>query len=228
MTVNIKEQELLYKVFDYYSKKSYNSYDFEKVKKIQISDSFDKRMQRLIKQRRKPYFRLINTAAKRVACIIAALIIAATCTVLSVDALREGVKNFFLRTYEKFSTLSFSTDDDAGPAKIEEYHIPTYIPEGYKIIKSEKCRTIYYVSYKNDNGTEIYYSQQCAYGNEMLIDTEDAVTEEINGGLFTFKEEKNRSAFYRNDGKYIYEVIVYGDITREEVLKIADSIKAEA
>ncbi len=225
MTVNIKkEQELLYKIFDYYSKETYNNYDFEEAEKTQIPESFDKKIQQLIKQRRKPYFYLINTVAKRVACVIVALLIAATCTVLSVDALREGVKNFFVEIYEKFSTACFSTDTDA-PDNIEVYYTPSFIPDGYEVSEVRRDNNAYRVMYKNDDGNEIIYKQLTALGRETLINTEDGEMEKYGDGMYVYLKSFQRRKYYWNDGKYIYCVVANDSIPKEELLKIADSIK---
>ena len=53
-----------------------------------FSSKFEKRMSRLIKQRRKPYYRFINTAGKRVAVIALAFLTISFTTVMSVEALR--------------------------------------------------------------------------------------------------------------------------------------------
>lgn len=226
MTLTVKEKELLYKALDLYSQECFKAYDFEKDSKLQFSEEFEEKMQRLIRRQRKPYYRLINTAAKRVACIIAALLIAAAGTVLSVDALREGVKNFFVEAYEKFSKVYFEKNDNL-TNEIEVYYQPCYIPEGYKKSWSQKDKTSYYVTYTNEEGIEINYFQLCKSGAGINIDTEDAVTEEIGGGLFVHKEKANRSAFYFSDEKYFYEIVAYEGVSKEELIKIAESIKLQ-
>ena len=113
MTFTLKEKELLKSALHLYIQETVGQYDFVQNLDIKFSSEFEQKMERLIKQRKKPFYYLFNTVAKRVACIIAALIIAAVGTVLSVDALREGVENFFVEAYENFSRIIFQQDNDA-------------------------------------------------------------------------------------------------------------------
>lgn len=59
-------------------------------------------MNKLIHRQNKSYYKFINTAAKRVACVIAAIGITASVTVMSVDALRNAFFYFLMETFEKF------------------------------------------------------------------------------------------------------------------------------
>lgn len=106
MTFSASDKEKLKEAFGTYCEITANKYRFVNDLDIEFSAAFEQKMEKLIKREKKPYFYLINTAAKRVACIIAALIIAVAGTVLSVDALREGVKNFIVEVYEKFSSVT--------------------------------------------------------------------------------------------------------------------------
>ncbi|MGN1086218.1 MAG: hypothetical protein ACI4Q5_04200, partial [Porcipelethomonas sp.] len=54
-----------------------------------FSDSFNKKMKKLIKRQKKPYYKFINTAGKRAACIAVAALILSFSTIMGVDALRN-------------------------------------------------------------------------------------------------------------------------------------------
>lgn len=226
MMFTAKEQELLYKAFDLYSRECYEAYDFEKDSELQYSEEFEEKMQRLIRRHKKPYYRLINTAAKRVACIVAALLIAAAGTVLSVDALREGVKNFIVEVYEKFSRVTFQEDSDA-PDTIEEYYAPCFLPEGYELSEIDKETWIYSIEYKNENNNTIFYQQQCIGNEGEKIDTEDTVTEELDKGLYIWKSKVKTKTFTWSDGKYYYMISAHESISKDDIIKMADSLTAE-
>ena len=98
-----------------------------------FSADFEKKMQKLIKRRNKPYYKIINTVGKRVACIIVIVLIASSVTVLSVDALRNAVADFFVSIYEKFSTVQSADEDKSAPATIDDIYAITYNLDEYKI-----------------------------------------------------------------------------------------------
>ena len=78
---------------------------------ITFSAEFECKMQKLIKKESKPYFRLINTVGKRVACIVIAVLITLTSVTFGVKAIREAVIEFFVETFEKFSVVGFKDED---------------------------------------------------------------------------------------------------------------------
>lgn len=89
---NSNERNSLYEVFDAYSLKDFNEFDFNKAEKLEFSEEFEQKMQKLIKRRRKPTYYLFNTTLKKVACIAISIIIAFSGVLLSVDAIRQTVK----------------------------------------------------------------------------------------------------------------------------------------
>ena len=51
-----------------------------------FSDEFERNMKRLTARRKKPYFRMINTVQKRVACAAAIMLVGASAAIINVDA----------------------------------------------------------------------------------------------------------------------------------------------
>ena len=226
MTFTLKEKELLKSALHLYIQETAGQYDFVQNLDIKFSSEFEQKMERLIKRRRKPFYYLFNTAAKRVACIIAALIIAAVGTVLSVDALREGVKNFFVESYEKFSKIIFQQDNDV-PDTIEVYYQPSFIPEGYELSEIKKETWIYSIEYKNKHSKSIAFEQWPVLGGEATLNTEKGETEEIGNGLYVYQSRFEQRMYFWSDGKYQFSIHVHESISKEELLKIAESLKAE-
>ena len=114
----------------------------------EFSADFEKRMSKLVKRRRKPYFRMINTVGKRAACIALAVFIASATTVMSVDAFREAVFGFFMNIFSTHSDIT-AIDDDRHPDTIEDIYEITYDISGYDIYFEdcdEMSRTINYIN----------------------------------------------------------------------------------
>ncbi len=68
------------------------------------------------------------------ACIIIALFVIMTTTVMSVEALRVPVIRFIIETFEKFTSINFDLDSETIiPATIETKYEPEYITAGYNL-----------------------------------------------------------------------------------------------
>ena len=159
-------------------------YDETKMPEHEFSENFKKRMKKLIRSQKKPYYFMINTVGKRVASFIIALVLAFTTTVLSVKSLRESAWNFIVEVYEKWSILRIvdennnSTGDDEVPQLVVS--MPTYIPEGYMLIFENSDNISGMYKYKNPSGNTILYKQYWTdSGLQMMIDTERVETENI-------------------------------------------------
>ena len=226
MTFSLKEKELLKKALHLYVMETAGQYDFVSSLDITFSPEFEEKMERLIKRRRKPFYYLFNTAAKRVACIIAALIIAMVSTVLSVDALRNGVKNFFVEVYEKFSTVLFEKDSSS-PDTIEVYYSPSYIPDGYQLSEITKEASLGRIKFIDENGKEIIYTQSFVFSSGTDTNTEDGHTEEIGNGFYIYQDKFQQKMYFWSDTKYQFAIYAYDDISKDELLKMAGSLQPE-
>ncbi|MBP3599730.1 MAG: hypothetical protein J6J30_01470 [Clostridia bacterium] len=110
----------------------------------EFSPEFESKMEKLIKSQ-KGMRKLVNTAAKRAACVITAFLIAAFSTVFSVDALREpvveAVQSFFVNVKEYLSGTSADNIADHfsdGVTEIVATNLITSTPKEYKITDTEK------------------------------------------------------------------------------------------
>lgn len=224
MTYSKSEIKKLTTALEIYSQLTANKYKETEIQDVEFSSIFEKKMEKLINRQKKPYFYLINTVAKRIAIIIAVIIIALTSTVLSVDALREKIKNFVIETFDNFSIIS-QVEPSSNTDVIEEYYIPSYIPTGYEISQKTRGTNDSFILYKNNNGDIIYFTQINLNYKQAYIDTQDCIIEEIDNYLFIKKENANRTAMYFNDKNYYYEIVSFGSLPKEELLKMAESIK---
>ena len=80
----------------------------------EFSDEFARKMDKLIGRRKKPYYQMINTTSKRAACIFAVIFIAAFTTIMSVSALRNAFKDFFMSIFSDHSEISAYVDAISG------------------------------------------------------------------------------------------------------------------
>lgn len=223
-----QNRDVLYRAFDAYCQYYLSTLPSEEeLKNITFSFQFKEKMAKLVKSQKKPYYYMINTAAKRVACIIVAFIAVLTTLTFSVKALREPVVDFFLKTYRRFSIIFF--EEESIPqdynAGIETYYEPTYIPEGYVRNNQQKGFFTQCVKYTDTNGNSITFQQEIINPSDLYIDTEDAKTSYINDGKYFLIEKGIAKTIVWNDEKYVYILTVPSNLNEDEMLNIADSIK---
>lgn len=116
----------------------------------EFSESFERDMKRLVSQRKKPYFRMINTVGKRVACVAAVLLIGTFTTVMNVEAARSAIAEFFIGVYEKFSTFISADSDNEAPEKIEQLYEITCGLDGFVVNWEVTDDLVYNVTYLNE------------------------------------------------------------------------------
>lgn len=184
---NSKENiEILKHVFDEYSKQYVETLPSDDaLAHLTFSEEFEQKMRRIIKAEKNRYYYLVNTLAKRVACIVLAIILSFTTVTFSVDALREPFVEFVVEVYEKFTSLFFSKNTENQGS--EESFVfkpiePTYIPEGYKLESSDLFPTSFRCIYKDLSGNEINFLQKLKVDNLLNIDTENSNYQEITFG----------------------------------------------
>ena len=189
-----------------------------------FSPKFEKKMKKLINRRNKPYYKIINTAGKRTACAAVIVLIASSVTIMNVDALKNAFSDFFVNTYEKFSTVR-PVEDDASPTTLEEIYAITYNLNDFKIDcynENEYSRRIIYV--KDDN--VIYFSQYTKKMYNPDVNTEDAeiLTMDINGHeAIYFIDNNNYCNLIWDNGDYI--ISLGSNIDKNILIEMAKSVQ---
>lgn len=194
----------------------------EELEKITFTEKFEKKMQKLIKSQKKPYYNMTNSVGKRFACVIAAVIILFT-MMMSVSAIREPFIKFIVETFDKYSAIYFAEKPTQATKPFERI-IPEYIPDGFEITTDSNYDIYSFIEYKNETGNIFTLQQRYCDENHMLIDTENAQPQKI---LIN-----NEEAIYyeKSDTKYLvfakeeYCFILIGNLEKEEIIKIAESI----
>lgn len=190
-----------------------------------FSSGFERKMQKLIKRRKKPYYKIINTLGKRVACIAVIVLVASSVTVLSVDALRNAVADFFVSIYEKFSTVQSVDEDKPAPTTIEDIYAITYNLDGYKVLfenNNEFSRDITYVN----SDIIMEFSQYTKDMYNKNVNTEDAEisTTEINGTeAIIFLDNQNYYHIIINSDDYVFDI--GSNIGKDALIDIAESVQ---
>ncbi len=191
-----------------------------------FSPKFERKVRKLINRRRKPYFRMINTVGKRVACIALAVFIATATTVMSVGAFREAFIGFFINTFSDHSDLK-GVDDDQHPDTIEDIYEIGYDLSGYYVDFKSDYEHGHILKYKNKDTKSIIRLEQ--YTNSSLnlaINTEDAEITHIDmNGYDTiyYCDNHNYHVLIWDNGEYT--IIISSNLSKEETFEIAKSVR---
>jgi len=195
---------------------------------IHVSPAFERRMQRLIRAERRPYYRFANTSGKKAVLALAATFLLLVTMVFSVSAIREPVVRFFVKVYEKFSQVFYHQQEAQFPGILEVYYAPTWLPEGYSegvdqaIDIITECEQTYTCESKYD----IKFTQHTITSMLLRIDTEGVQIESVSvngreGFYYSNKEIQNLSW---SDGQYGFRIS--GPISQVDLLRVAESIQA--
>ena len=191
-----------------------------------FSEEFYIKKDKLIKRSRKPFYRLVNTAGKRAAVFILAIIVTLSTITLSVEALRTPFIEVMTSIYERFTGVSYEYDLKLRnyPKKIEDIYLPKQLPKGYALVKSEyhdvAINTIF------SNGThDLHFEQYTIVSTQITVDTESVEVEAltINGNEALFFHNRGINTLMWTDGYYGYSA--HGNLDKSELVKLVNLTK---
>lgn len=221
-----KENELIMnEAFEIFNKEYLNAFlSKEEPEKITFSANFEKRMRKLIKRQKRFYYNWTDTAGKRAAAIIMAILASMTVTTVSVGAVRDKVVELVITAHEKFSEIVFNNEDMNTGAAFERLE-PAYIPQGYQAVQSEFIENVSnIVIYEDGSGGSIMYDQYCSDAGALTVDNENTEYREITvnrlDGII-FEKHGHTNLIFGNEN-YVFSISA--TLSEEEVIKIAESI----
>lgn len=191
-----------------------------------FSEKFNRKINKLIKRQKKSYYKMINTVGKRVACIVLIILIASFSTIMSVDALRNAFKDFFIKVFFTHSEISIVDSAYSSlPNTIQNIYEITYDLNEYEIDYEDYTCISRSIVYKKDNIYIDYY--QCVKSEyDMGINTEKATisTIDVNGYEALYYLDKNG---YHNliwdNGEYV--LMIGSNIGKDALINIAKSVQ---
>lgn len=193
--------------------------------KIIPSEQFTKKMERMIHRRRRPYFKLFATGARRAACIIVIVLVLGTISVTQVDAFRIPLCKFLIDSFSK--TISVDNSSET-PEVINCYYEITEFPEDF--VPELQSSTLFMEStffhYANRNDPK----ESLLFGQCLLKDYKDV---EYSGEPenYTDSDGKEYLLLYTangvtavwNNGEYAFFLI--SDREKEDVLTVCRSLR---
>ena len=187
---------------------------------VEFSQRHQKEMEKLFKQmeeHRPPVF-----YAKRIAAAFVILAVIAVTSVMSVDAWRAKLLNFFFKPSETNTEVRYEEGASKGNTYSTDMVTLNYIPVGMQITEERKGKKD--VALIISKGEDFFKLRVARVESISFVDTEDKTTEKVsvNGA-----EAYLRSANEEHVLKWYLDEKAYtltGNLDKETLLKIAENI----
>lgn len=183
---------------------------------MSFSEKFIKKMNQLIANQKKSFWKYVNTAKKRVAVV---------CIVLfSVFLLAFGNEEVFAsmlqwckEVYEEYTYYFFKGNTTT---EITHKYQLTMVPEGFEVVQENDDNEWYIVTYENENGQTIIFKQNATEGYDYIMDNErlEWSTVIIDGKkIEVFMDSNDMGAMWTEDGYFMF--LYYSECKDIEIIK---------
>lgn len=188
-----------------------------------FSEGFHAKMDKLVKRRKKPYYRLVNTTFKRWAVTAAAVLLLCLAP-LSVKAVRKEAYDFIIRIFPDHSELSVDKTDNSYPKKImEEYYIPGL--EDWETHIWENNSQVIARDFTNGDNFIVFY--QCTIDHYVVEFEKDkfGMEEYVDeyGVGYLIEESEGGVSLIWNNGEYVF--LLSCKLDKEDTLELCRTIK---
>jgi hypothetical protein len=182
-------------------------------------------------RRRNLFKRLYNTKViNKIAVVVLIMVVVFTTAMVSADAFRIEVLNYLIHMEDKYTSFRLIDSSDRIKLGIEwkDSYAPTYVPKGYEVSDSYLSDTFKKVIFQNkqDKDSYILYTESGA-SNTLAVDTEEASLIEavkINQTEGTIVAKGSLiNIIWEMDNRIF---VVEGPIDKEELIKVAESVKS--
>ncbi len=189
-----------------------------------FSDKFKRKINKLIKRREKPYFKLICTTGRRIVCTATAVIIILASS-LSVEAIREAVHDFLMNIFKGHTAVSVRGTMEDYPAFIEEEYEIANLPDGFELVDYYADDMSIFAMYANND--KYIFFQQMAYDKfKENFDNEHSNIEcytDLLGNEFLIQDTKHNCCVVYNNGRYIIQIT--SNLDKYEVVSLCKDTK---
>lgn len=190
-----------------------------------FSKKHEKKMTKLIKRQRKPYFNLISSAGRRAACIIVAIVVFSA-SALSVKAVREAVIKFITNAFADHNVVEIENNSDTSyPETIQEEYYISDLPEGFVQSQVDKTDKSFYIVYSYEE-RYIIFEQHTLSNFKLNIDNEHNHFEEYtdpNGTVYKIATRKDITVIIWSIEDYVFSV--ESNLNKECTLNLCKSTK---
>ena len=192
-----------------------------------FSRRHEKKMQKLFKRQRKPYFKLISTAGRRAACVFAAIVVLSA-SAMSVKAVRKTFFDFITSVFSDHQVISADTGSNDGyPKTIKEEYRISKLPEGFEQQYYNKTDTRVDIPYYSTSSRILF--TQFTKDSFRITFTDEAKMQEFtdtDGQKYQVVITEYETVYIWDNGRYVF--MVSSDFDKETMLDICRSVKPQA
>lgn len=190
-----------------------------------FSNGFLRKMDKLTKAEKSTVWRMTSTAPKRIAVIMASLMVILL-TACSIPSVRAAVVSFMQETHDTF--VRFFTGDTGTNQIIEQYFIDIKdLPDGFTEIDVIENAASFVHVYQNNDGDKIILSQSISTDYEIDIDNEHGKLYEIDisGMNVSVYESDDCMVAVWLQAQYAFDLTVYGDYDMDFMMHLIEGVQ---
>lgn len=137
---------------------------------------------------------------------------------------------FIVKSYKEYSKIEayeeVYSEDTEYPSTIEKKYVPTKVAEGYEEVARDEVSKEVVILYENNEKMQYVFSQKTQDMGQH-INTENAKYEKLDTsyGRAYYCDNEGERQIYWDYGGYVFSIL--GDISKEEMVKIIDSVQLE-
>lgn len=196
-----------------------------------FSQKFEKWAKKLIAETDRLTKHRLSKTVKLIIIVAAIIALLAACAV-AIPAIREGLVDFFLAEKIDHYGITFDPQQAANaPDEIEEYIVPSYIPEGFDLFLDDKSVAAVVVVWTNDQEELISYNQRIINketddDNWIGISSEGVARRSVvvNGYKVEIVEDAGVSTMIWTDNRYFYFLEIPNSLPFSEFEKMLSSM----
>lgn len=190
-----------------------------------FSKRFLNKMDKLTKAEKSRFWRMTNTAPRRVAVVLASLLIIIL-TACSIPPVRAAVVGFIKETYDNCVRLFTG---DVGSNKISDQYGLTELPDGFTETDRTESNSRRIVSYQNANGNQIILAQSITEDYSVFLDNENGKLSEISisdMNVSVYESDDCTVAVWLQDS-YAFHLAVYGDYDMDFIINLIGAVQRQ-
>ena len=195
-----------------------------------FSPGFQRKMRRIIRAQAHGYWQLVNTTAKRIACI-AAIIMMLLTTAMAIKPVRERVIKFFVEVYEEYFSVTFGEEENRDlertPTHMELYSF-SYLPDGFYLTNRIATDSFYRTDWQKREGYPIILLQEPASHNIVIDNNGTSLIDLSHNDLsLLYYHSEDTYVFLWEQYECIFHLTIYEKLTLDEILEMIDSLRIE-
>lgn len=224
---------VLEKAFIEHEKEEFKSYpdDDELEKKYPISKKEIRKLKKVIKE--KEYGKkLIRVYLEKAAVVILCVISVFFALIMTSSEVRASVENVILKWYDKYTEIVLMKNDDYNNGliaeKVEDVQLG-YIPDGFELILNQELKSKRLLQYIN------IYNEESLLSVDIFVNDSESISFDNEQVEYERLDSSSGEMWimYNDNEKYgglivvgiNVSVLITGDLSKEELIKIAENIK---